>query len=167
MIKVLSKREKVIFYATVGVIIFAVIFNFFIAPVLTKNDALNREIKVNRSKLAKYLWLLNNREAIQKKYSKFAPLGSLTGRQEDAAVDTMSGLENLAKNANVRIVDLRPQQAGKIDLRTEGSMENYLKFIYDLENSLLLLKIKKIQISSRPNTTTLEGNFSLSQFFSD
>jgi len=172
MIKVLSKREKFIFYATIGVIVFAFIFNFFLAPVLTRNDNLNNEIRLNREKLKNYLWLLNNKEAIKKKYAKFVPADNLTSQEHTGAVDTLSELENLAKNSGIKIIDIRPQQGAKgtgiykenlIDLRAEGSLENYMKFIYNLENSLSLLRIKKFQISAKPNSIALDGNFLISQ----
>lgn len=172
MIRVLSRRERVILYATAGVIIFAAIFNFLLAPVLTKNDNLNKEINLKRAKLKKYLWLLSQKEAIQGKYSKFSSAPGGLGQEQDALVSALSELENLAKNSGVKIIDLRPQQpaGGRdlyreilIDLRTEGEMAGYLKFIYELENSLSLLRIKKFQLSAKPNSTILEGSFSISQ----
>lgn len=173
MIKVLTKRENTILYATVGVLIFATLFNFAIAPILTKNDNLNREINLSREKLKKYLWLLSQKEIIQKKYSKYAPTTSITGHEQDAVVSALSELESLAKNAGIKIIDLRPQARETkgtelykeilIDLRTEGSMEGYLKFIYNLENSLSLLRIKRFQLTAKPNAQVLEGSFSISQ----
>lgn len=172
MIRVLAKRERIILYATIGVVIFAIAFNFLLAPVLTKNDNLNREINLKRAKLKKYLWLISQKEAIQSKYSKFSPAPSVSDQQQDVLVSALSELENLAKNSGIRIIDLRPQQGAKgsdlykeilIDLRTEGSMDGYLKFIYNLENSLSLLRIKKFQLTAKPNAQVLEGSFSISQ----
>jgi len=152
MIKILSKREKLIFYTTISVIIFAVVFNLFIAPIMSKNDNLNDQIRLNREKLANYLWLAKNKDAIQKKYSKFVPVDSITGKEQGGTIDTLSELENLAVHSGIKIIDIRPQQETKssglykenlIDLRAEGSLENYMKFIYNLENSLVLLRIKR------------------------
>ena len=50
-----------------------------------------------------------------------------------------------------------------IDLRTEGTQEGYLKFFYNIENSLALLRIKKFRLTAKTNTQTLEGSFSISQ----
>jgi hypothetical protein len=175
MIKVLTKRERIILYTTIGIIIFALGFNFLIAPLLTKNENLNREIVLSRTKLKKYLRLLSQKDYIEKKYNKFST--PLKGSQEgtDAFVNALSELENLAKAANIRIVDIRPQSAKSlalyketlIDLRTEGTMEGYLKFIYNLENSLSLLRIKRFQLNAKPNSPTLEGSFSVSQLSLD
>lgn len=176
MIRLLSEREKIILYTAIGVIIFATVFNFLISPILAKNDNLNKEINFNQQKLKKYLWLLNQKEAIQSKYSKFATTTRISGQQQDALVGVLAELENLAKSSNITIIDLMPQQVtpganlykeNLIRLRTEGTMEGYLKFIYNLENSLSLLKIKQFQVSTKPNTSALEGSFSISELSLD
>jgi len=168
----LKKREKLIIYSTIGTIIFAVIFNLLIAPVLTKNENLNREIDLVRVKLKKYLWLLKQENYIQNKYNKFSSTFKVSEQQEDTLVSALSELENLTKAASIRLIDIRPQGfAGNlagykeilIDLRTEGAMEGYLRFIYDLENSLSLLRIKKFQLTAKPYAILLDGSFSISQ----
>lgn len=170
MIKVLTKRERIILYVTIGMLVFAISFNFVIAPVLTKNDGLNKEINLARAKLKKYFWLLSQKDYIQAKFSKFSTTFRISGEKQDTLVSALSELENLAKNANIRIIDVRPQTSRGldlykevlIDLRAEGTMEGYLNFIYNLENSLSLLKIKRFQLTAKPNTPTLEGSFSIS-----
>lgn len=173
MLKILTQREKIIFYVTTGVITFAVSFNFLIAPVLTKNDALNKEINITRAKLKKYLWLLDQKDNIESKYSRFSSAFGVDGQQKNMQVGSLSELESLAKEADIRIIDIRPQSGSKgpglysqviVDLRAEGTMEGYFKFIYSIENSFLLLKIKGFQLTAKPNTQLLEGVFSISQF---
>lgn len=173
MQKILTKREKLILYVTIGVIIFGIGFNFLLAPVLNKCSALNREINLTRIKLKKYRLLLSQKGNIQKKYNRFASKANLAGTNKDALVNILSELEILAKEANIRIIDIRPQSTSEssslhkevsIELRAEGAIDGYLKFIYNIENSLSLLRIKKFQLSAKPNAQTLEGNFSISQF---
>jgi type II secretory pathway component PulM len=170
MIKVLSKRERLIFYATVAVIIFAVLFNLLLAPLLSKNSELSRSVNYSREKLKKYLRLISQKESILKQYKAIMPnidLQEIT--QQDTLVSSLSELEAMAKNAGVRITDLRPQQkslgkeAGQvlIEMRAEASLAAYLKFIYALENSLTLLKISKFQLTSKPNAAVLEGSFTI------
>ena len=171
MIKILNKREKIVLWLTLGVIIFSLIFNFLIAQVLNKNDNLNKEIKRTQAKLKRSLRLLSQKDYIRSKYSKFLPLDNVSGEPQDTAVSVLSELERLAKSANIRIIEIRPETAKKlglykeifVDLRAEGAMEGYLKFIYDIEHSPLLLKIKKFQVAAKPNTPVLESNLSLSQ----
>lgn len=172
MQRILARREKIILSATIGVIIFSIGFNFVIAPILTKNENLNKEINVTKTKLKKYIRLLGQKEYIQNKYNKFSARLKGPALEADTSLGALSELENLAKAANIRIVDIRPQSLSRpaalykeviIDLRTEGTMEGYLKFIYTVENSLLLLQIKRFQLIAKPHTLSLEGRFSISQ----
>ena len=170
-----TKREKDIFYATVGVIVFSAVFNFFIVPAFKQNDTLEKGIKVNSAKLSKYVRLLSQKDAIHKKYNSLAIDFNVPNKQGDNAMAILAELEKLAQGSNIKIVDVRPQVSEKstgsykeisVDLRTEGDMEGYLRFIYNLENSLTLLKIKRFQINSKSNSSLLEGTFSIFQIYS-
>lgn len=171
MQRIISKREKIIFYATLGVLVFSLCFNFLLSPVLKRNEQLNDEINLSRVKLKKYLWLLKQKDYIYNKNKGFIYGYDTALAGKDPLVSSLSELESLTKNANIRIIDLRPQNTRNlnaykeiiIDLRTEGAMESYLKFIYDLEHSLSLLRIKKLELNVKPNSQILEGKFSISQ----
>lgn len=168
MQKIVTKREKAIFYITVGIIIFSIVFNFFIAPVLKRVETLNKETDIIRRKLKKYIRLLSQKAHLQDKYSKFALEQNLSNVDTDTSVSAISILQALAKGANIHILEIRPQTSGNLkeiltDLRTEGTIEDYLKFIYNIENSLMLLRIKRFQLNAKPNTQSLEGNFSILQ----
>jgi len=167
MQKILNKREKLILYITIGVVLFGVIFNLCIFPVFGKYSSLNKEIEVARTKYRKYQLLLSQKDYIQNKYKKFASEVNLSG-----SGNVLSELEASAKAADIRIIDIRPQNPSEssklykeiiVDLRTEGTMEGYLKFIYLIENSLSLLRAKRIQLTAKSRGSPLEGSFSISQ----
>lgn len=165
MIKVLTKREKLILNLTVAVFIFAIFFNFIIAPLFARNAALNKEISVYRGKLRKYVTLLSNKEAIENKSSSrfIAPEAS----SETSLVAALSQLEELAGNAGIRLIDIRPQAASRarevtVDLRAQGTLDGLMKFIYNVETSLALFEIKRFQFTSRAENTNLEAIFSIS-----
>ena len=172
MQKILSKREKLIVFSTIGIIIFSIAFNIFIEPFLAKNDSLNKEIHINRLKLKKYLQLLNQKEYIQNKYDKFSKALIRPEAGADVFVNALSTIEDIAKSSNIRIIDIRPQvqQKGQdlykeiiVEMRAEGEVSSYLQFLYNIENSLSLLRIRRLQLSSKPNVSLLEGNFVISQ----
>lgn len=171
---ILAKREKIVLYLTIGVIVFGLIFNFVIGPILDKYQDLNQQIILYKGRLKRYLLLIAQKDLIQKKYSRI-PESILSKDKGDIFVSALSEIENLAKAAGVNIVDVRPQAQGKvdsyretlIDFRAEGAMEGYLKFIYDIENSLSLFRIKKLQFTSRPNNQFIEASFSVSQLVLD
>lgn len=162
---------------TIAVIIFALLFNFIIGPVITKSKNLSRQIMINRMKLGRYLWLINNKEEIRQKYAKYIPPVAAGSQQREPLLGALAELENLAKSAGIKIVDLRPQanivkkdgpyQQTAIDMRTEGTLEAYINFIYNIENSLSLMKICSFQLAQRANSGLLEGTFSIIKLTSD
>ncbi len=168
MHKMLKKREKIILYVTIIIVFFSITFNFLISPVLEKYEALAKEINVSRNRLKKYMMLLVRKDEIQNRYGRFSSKLNSAADNKDALLITMANLENLAKDAGIKIIDIRPQASRKgdliiIELRTEGSVDSYGKFIYDVETSLLLLKVKRLQFAAKPNTAALEGAFTISQ----
>lgn len=175
MQRILTRREKLILYSTLGVFIFSIGFNFLIAPVLDKNQALDQQINYTEKKIKKYLRLLAVKEEIEGKFRKFSTSSKDLQSAEDATVGILSELENLAKNSNIRILDIRPRAPRRgslytetlIELKTEADMAGYLKFIYNIENSLLLLKVQGFRLDSKSGTQALDGNFSISQISLD
>lgn len=168
MQKVISNKEKVFLYLTLGVIVLSAGLNFIIIPFLSRNEALNQEIYINKAKLNKYVFLLRKKAIIQDKYNKISTRFAGKNVELNKTDSVLSGLDSLAKTADIRILDMRPQGILKnkelvIDLKTEGEMENYLKFLYNFKYSLPLLRIKKFQLNAKPNTQSLEGVFTISQ----
>lgn len=172
MTKILSKREKAILYVTIAIVIFVVGFNFLAAPLLTKNEALNKEINALKTRLQKYLYLMERKDDIHSKYNRLFVNLKVSDSSEDGLVSSLSELEKLAKVSNVRILDIRPQSGSRsaaiyrediIELKAEGTMEEFLKFIYNIENSSLLFKIRRLYLNVKFNTPSLEGVFSIAR----
>lgn len=164
----LKKREKLILYITITVVFLSVVFNFIVFPLAAKYGTLNREINFNKTKLRKYLQLLNQKQEIENKYGRFFSNQGSFSDSKNNLVAAMATLETLAKNANIKIIDIRPQTISKgdkviIELRTEGQIEAYTKFIYDTEASLSLFKIVRLQLAAKANKTALEGAFTITQ----
>jgi hypothetical protein len=170
MQKIITKREKIILYTAAGVVMISVVFNLLIDPLLKRREIVNKQTEIVRTKLKKYIWLLSQKDYIQDKYKESA--SGLNLSNNGASITILSALESLAKDANIRIIDIRPQAAGSVfgsykeaavDLRTEGNMEGYIKFLYNIENSLLLLRVKRFQLNAKSKSLALEGIFSISQ----
>jgi Tfp pilus assembly protein PilO len=176
MQKIISKREILILTITGLIVIFSLGYNLVLEPILSKNANLNKEIGINKEKLRKYAVLLGKKNSIQNKYNKFSQefLGT-NNIGKDTYVNALSEIESLAKESNIRIMDIRPEspKAGNlykeslIGLRIEGDMDSYLKFIYNIEKSTSLLQIKSFQLSAKPNSQVLEGTLSISQISLD
>jgi len=167
----LSKRETVILSITIGVVLFSVFLNTALMPVLRSNDLLDKKIMAAKAKLIKYRRIISQKEKITGEYSKFFSGSLIQGKQEDASVAALYALENLAKEAQIRIIEIRPRGASEeaavekstlFFIRAEGPMEGYLRFVYELENPFSLIRIKSFQLSAKTNTQSLEGNLVVS-----
>jgi hypothetical protein len=162
----LSKRELVFVYLTIAVIGLSLCIRFFIMPLSSRNSQLNQEIALSTAKLKKYLTLIRNKPVLEEKLSHFAaPSNDAMPLKTDSVLHSLTEIEQCALNAAIRIIDIRPQspRAEKlyketlVELKTEGQLENYLKFIYSLENSLSLLRVKRLQLNARSSSQNLEG----------
>ncbi|MBN1913619.1 MAG: hypothetical protein JW788_04390 [Candidatus Omnitrophica bacterium] len=170
MQKVLSAREKMILMFTAAALALSLIFNSVLMPAFKKHDSLNKEIALVNARLNKYARLLAQKDSLKHQEDKLSAEG-LSFLEKPTIVKTLALLENMAKKSAIHILDIRPQaprssgsyQEISVDLKAEATLEDYLKFIYDLENSPLLLKIKKLQLTAKPNKQLLDSSFSISQ----
>jgi Tfp pilus assembly protein PilO len=175
MQRILNNREKIILFVTLWLISLSLAYNFILEPLLNRYSTLNQEIGAVKAKIKKYLLLLSQKEDIQKKYERLSSPAFSPGEEKGGLVGILAEIESLAKNSGINILDIRPQtpRSGQtykealIELRTEGVMESYLKFIYDIENSLFLLRIKEFQLNSKPNSQLLEATFFISKLSLD
>ena len=161
-----------ILIATGAIILSSVVFSVFLDPFFSKNEELDRQIKVTRLKLEKYLNLLDRKEELGKKYEKYASFSGQAAEVQDALVSALAELEGLTKESGIHIIDIRPEAAPKktgalkeviIELKSEGALEGLLRFVYGLENSPSLLRIKKLQVDAKSGSTDLEARFTISQ----
>ncbi len=172
MQRLISAREKALLASTGALAVLSVLFSFVIHPALRRNVSLGQEIAAARHKLVKYSRLLGQREDIEGRFRSLSANLEGSLKHRDPLVAALSELEALAKKANIKIIDIRPDLAARssgayrelsIEIRAEGDTQGYLAFIYQLENSLSLLRIKRFQISAKPNSATLEGLFTITQ----
>ena len=85
----------------------------------------------------------------------------------------LNEIEVLARKNFVRIVNMKPRRVVKndfyrtyyVDLDTEASMRNILKFIRNLKNSKLSLCVEQLTLNSRArDPSILVGKMSVSRF---
>ncbi len=170
MNKLLSPSEKIIVYILFALLFLGVNIVFIFEPVFKENRMLNDRIKVTMLKTKKYLRLLKEEKYIRDKYAKLNLKIPAVEKLQSRLVSTLSVLEDTAQKANVQIIDLRPEinsesaqdKAVVIDLKAEAPINEFVNFIYGIENSQLLLTIKKFQLNARPNSQILDGIFLIS-----
>lgn len=171
MNKLFSSRERLIFIVTASVIVFFAFFCFFFLPVFEKNSALDREIRLMLSKYKEYQRLILQKDLIRLQAESFPSLFKKTSKGVEVQESALFELQNLAKNADLKLVDIRPQSVKAssasnesiVDLKTEGSSVAVLKFFYDIETSSSLFEIKSFLLKSKLNSPSIEATFSISE----
>ncbi|MFH1338991.1 MAG: type 4a pilus biogenesis protein PilO [Candidatus Omnitrophota bacterium] len=169
----LLKRERIILYFTLGLIGFSLMLNFIFLPVINEFGDLNKEITLCQLNLKKSIKLLSRKQKIQQDYTQISSLTQLEAGEEEIITLVLAQLENLASQAGLRIIDIRPQASRDLDrykeivveLKQEGKIEGFLRFIYDLENPPHLLRIKKLQLNSKAAGGVLEGQLLVSKIY--
>lgn len=149
-----NPREKILLFITMAVVLFAILLNFTVLPFIDKNDLINKEILITRIKLKKYQRLLNRRETIEGRYPPLPVDDSMSG--------ALAELENMANESGLKILEVRPQDE-LIDIRTEGNIEQQIRFIYNIQNSLALLWVRSFQINAKADNQLLEANFTITK----
>lgn len=149
------------------------ILSFFILfePFLEKNTSLNREIKAVNLRIRKCKAILKNKDKILSKASNLSGYDAFELLERPTSADLLSEFENLAKDAGLRIVSIRPQvykegdklQGSLIELQAEGRLENFQQFISQINASSLFFEIKKFHLESTRNPQVLNGLMILSQ----
>lgn len=165
----LNTREKKIIYAAAYMAAFACLVHFLIEPAFSNNMKLNQQIKTTHIKLAKYKNLMRQRQEIQEKYDRLSPLLINIAEENTQTASPLLLLENLAKESNIHVSDIRPQETKQINnynetniyLKSEGDIRGYIKFIYSIGRSSSLFAIKKLKLSNQTNTRRLEGVFTI------
>lgn len=173
VVKFLTPRERFLLGTAALVIVSSLLLCFFFVPFFEKNAALSVEVRTAVYKLRKYKQLLKNKKQIEALAASCSPILRPAGHDAEAPEAVLFELENLAKDSGIRLIDIRPQgnKSGTlfseilIDIRSEGELQGYLKFMYSLEHSLFLFELRKIQLKSKPNSSVIEAGFTISKLY--
>ena len=159
----LSKRERIIFYLTVSIVFLAILDNFFISPIFSKIESLNKEIEDIELKIKNSLKILSQKERILNEAKKYSPFLSSSKTEEEEITFLLKEIESIANKSQLYIVDMKPlpvkvegyTKKYLVTLNSEGKMENIVDFIYSIENSSQLLIVEKYQITLKSKETNI------------
>jgi Tfp pilus assembly protein PilO len=118
---------------------------------------IDSQTRLTKVKLQKSLSIIKDKERIDKEYAAYADRLKPKSSDEEELTSILNELETLARNANLKIVSMRPRQPKDMDYYktftveadTESDMGSLMKFIYDVKNSQQLIKIDKLNINTK------------------
>ncbi len=154
----MSKRERSIAIAA-GLFVFAAIFySLILDPISREWRSLNSEMLSKTASLTRDLKMIADRKSIEANYAKFEKYIKSGKGEEESAAEALSYLENLSRADSCLILNIKPigaKDAGgykeiSIDLSCEGSISEFTKFLYDIENTKdMILKIRHFVLTSK------------------
>jgi Tfp pilus assembly protein PilO len=160
----LSKREKFIVYAASFFIIMTILDRTVINPIYSKINSLNNQIKDRQASIAQDLHILAQKDRILNESKKYASFMDGTQPEEETVTGLLKEIENIANKSSLYIVDMKPSGLKEekdntrkylVNLNCEGQMEQIMDFMYNIENSNMLLTIERYQISPKSRESSV------------
>jgi hypothetical protein len=153
----LSRRQRLLLGATVALVGLAVLERFVYAPVVDRLHELDQEIVQKESQLRRNLRNLAAREGILKAYAPYSAYASPTGSPEETIGGLLAEIEELARKAELTLVNVRPKPATKIDvgkqypveIEFETQMGPLIRFIHGLHSSTYLLRVSQLRLDPK------------------
>lgn len=150
-----QKRERLLFTATVSLIAAVVLYVMVLEPVYSRWTNLSDELDTADSKLLKNLRLLTQKDSLKSEYDKYKDFIHQTASAEEQVAAAMGQIESFAMASGVKIISMKPTATKKfkaykrfsVELISEGTIKQFLKFIYDMESSKKLLKVERLVLS--------------------
>jgi len=161
----ITGRQKILIYATCGIIGIFLMERFFFASLRSKAKELNRQIKVEEANLKIGLEIQKRKERATKDYQDYRSFLSAAEKPEkELFTGFLREIENLAQKSGLSILNLTPKNEPEnlkdykkytAELRAEASLENFIKFLEDLQNNSLLIKLDKLALTPKDEQATV------------
>jgi len=153
----ISKKERALLYIAVIFVSLAVFSRVVLFPALGKSADLNRQIQLKKRMIENSLRLLNQKENIQKEFQGYAKYARQKFSEEEETASFLKEIEDIARNSQVQLIDLKPYSSerkdfyieDKVEIETESNMNQLITFIYNLQSSESLLRVAKFHISPK------------------
>lgn len=152
-----SSREKLLFYSGMLVIVGIIAYIVIIEPIWTEWQDLNKTIFTKQAQLLKNLKILSQKEQIARLYDKYAENIKMKGSVEEETAVILREIENIARSSKTYITDIKPHKVKDmefykeyyIELEADGNITNLAKFIYGLQSSEQILKVRHLRLNAK------------------
>jgi len=154
---VFSSREKRIAFVTVCIVAFALFYKLLAYPTFAKWSRLGKEVTVQRNQLFKLNRLLDMKEAVDNDFQVYRDAVLTSGSEEEDMAGFLRETENLSRPMPIEIIMVKTLPVANygfykrygVQLEVEGDLISICNFLYSLETSPSLLKVKKIQLNAK------------------
>lgn len=166
-----SKRERLLSIAVSAVIFMIAAYIFILEPFYSQWNRFGTELETANLKLLKNSKLLYSKEYLEGQYERYKDYLGKEGDQSEEIAAVLKEIEATALNCGVKITSIKPKgvkqlngyKQFEVEFISEGKIEQFLKFMYDIENSKRLLKVERLVLSlkSSQQPDILKGTFQI------
>lgn len=159
----MSKREKIVFYATVFFVTLTLLDRLVINPISSKMQSLDKEIALRESEIKKSTHILAQKDRISVETAKYTPYTGSDKTEEEEVTSLLKEIESIADKSLVYLIDMKPAGVKEVsgakkylvNLNCEAQMEQITVFMYAIESSSKLLVIEKYQIGPKSKDSSI------------
>lgn len=171
-----SKRERMIFLATLTLGASAFCFTFIFAPAFNYVKKLHGRIESKEKRLEEYRRLLESKKVLNEKYPGYQEAVGTKTNEEAVLAKDFALIDSLSARTGCRITSIKLQPTEKtgaykkvsFHIIAEGSLKSLSYFIYEIENAPELLRIKRFTLSAKSGASEdLTANIIVSRVIRD
>lgn len=157
-----NKRERDLAFATLSIVLIALVYVFIVDPIAVRWKDLNSQIRSKVNMLEKDSMTAANQKAIESEYAKLSKQGKPAKSKDQEVAETLTFIESISKNdacfiVNIKPIDIKDAVSHKeilIDVTVEAPIAQLSKFLYDIENPREnLIDIKRFSVSLKYGQT--------------
>ncbi|MCM8765339.1 MAG: type 4a pilus biogenesis protein PilO [Candidatus Omnitrophica bacterium] len=169
-----SRRERVLLFITVGIIILAGLLNFLVIPVRKKWRRLNSQIVNLKTKLGRYAKIISLEQEIEARYNVYADYLKTKGSPEEALASVLQEIEKFARSSGVLLTNIVPStlevkdfyQKFEVRMEIEADISSLGRFLFELQKSKYLFRIVRLSIATKSGSKdTLRSSLQLLKVF--
>jgi len=162
----LSKRERHILYIVIVVITAAFFDRVVLRQIMNRLNKLNREILTYQRRLQHFLYVSSQEKEIIKEHERYTQHVKQSYSDGEEKSQLLSEIEKLARKSSVFLADIKPGSVTKfgsykeytVEIETESEISSLVDFIYQLERSPRLLRVKSFRITpKKKDSATLKA----------
>ncbi len=166
----LTSREKFLLCLALVVSCLGLFYNFALKPLIKEWNWLNYEISEKETTLKRNITYLQQSDSVSKAYQRYANYiksKELETSDEEEIAALLNEVEKIARAASVQITDIKPKPTREeefykkylLEMDCEATMEEYIKFIYNLQQSTQLIRAERVKLSALgKNSPLLKAN---------
>lgn len=148
----LKPRERLMAFVTGGVAILCLFYRVAVVPAMDRLQGAREAVAISIKQLAADRRSIAQRESVLKTYERYAHLMQAVGTDEEETSKLLSAVADLAKAANVTVVNLKPRPTEtsglakryQVELETESTLEDLTRFMYAVEQSQQPLTVDRL-----------------------